>query len=170
MTLPPMAGTHRNPRHHAIGRMVHRRPKNPGKDTTMKYVSMFPGIEAATVAWKQPDRQPAAFPGIEPFPCAAPKHHHPTVPNLADMTKADWNDHHHTADIVVGGSPCNSFSTEGPRKALDDPRGQPMPAYSRACQQIDPEWIVRGKRARSIIRRSRARFRHTPANRGRTLA
>lgn len=103
---------------------------------------MFSGIEAATVAWKQLDWQPVAFSEIEPFPCAVLKHHYPTVPNLADMTKVDWNDYHHTADIVVGGSPCNSFSTEGLRKALDDPRGQLMPAYFRACQQIDPEWIV----------------------------
>lgn len=72
----------------------------------MKYVSMFSGIEAATVAWKPLDWQPVAFSEIEPFPCAVLKHHYPTVPNLGDMTKVDWNDYHHTADIVVGGSPC----------------------------------------------------------------
>lgn len=108
----------------------------------MKYVSMFSGIEAATVAWKPLDWQPVAFSEIEPFPCAVLKHHYPTVPNLGDITKVDWNDYHHTADIVVGGSPCQSFSIAGFRKALDDPRGQLMPAYFRACQQIDPEWIV----------------------------
>ena len=67
---------------------------------------MFSGIEAATVAWKQLDWQPVAFSEIEPFPCAVLKHHYPTVPNLGDITKVDWNDYHHTADIVVGGSPC----------------------------------------------------------------
>ena len=108
----------------------------------MKYVSMFSGIEAATVAWKPLGWQPVAFSEIEPFPCAVLKHHYPTVPNLGDMTKVDWNDYHHTANIVVGGSPCQSFSIAGLRKALDDPRGQLMPAYFRACQQIDPEWIV----------------------------
>lgn len=72
----------------------------------MKYVSMFSGIEAATVAWKPLDWQPVAFSEIEPFPCAVLKHHYPTVPNLGDITKVDWNDYHHTADIVVGGSPC----------------------------------------------------------------
>lgn len=108
----------------------------------MKYISMFSGIEAATVAWEPLGWQPVAFSEIEPFPCAVLKHHYPTVPNLGDMTKVDWNDYHHTANIVVGGSPCQSFSIAGLRKALDDPRGQLMPAYFRACQQIDPEWIV----------------------------
>ena len=103
---------------------------------------MFSGIEAATVAWKPLGWQPVAFSEIEPFPCAVLKHHYPTVPNLGDMTKVDWNDYHHTANIVVGGSPCQSFSIAGLRKALDDPRGQLMPAYFRACRQIDPEWIV----------------------------
>ena len=42
----------------------------------------------------------------------------------------------------VGGSPCQAFSIAGLRKALDDPRGQLMLEYLRACAEIDPEWIV----------------------------
>lgn len=72
----------------------------------MKYVSLFSGIEAATVAWKPFGWQPLAYAEIDPFPKAVLAHHYPDVPDLGDMTKVDWTKYRGTADIVVGGSPC----------------------------------------------------------------
>lgn len=108
----------------------------------MKYISLFSGIEAATVAWAPLGWKPVAYAEIEPFPKAVLKHHYPNVPDLGDMTKVDWSKYHHAADVVVGGSPCQAFSVAGLRKALADPRGQLMLEYIRACYEIDPEWIV----------------------------
>ena len=110
--------------------------------STIRYISLFSGIEAATVAWHQLGWKPIAYAGIEPFPKAVLRQHYPEVPDLGDMTKVDWKQYHHTADVVVGGSPCQAFSIAGLRKALDDPRGQLMLEYLRACAEIDPEWIV----------------------------
>lgn len=108
----------------------------------MKYISLFSGIEAATVAWQTLGWESVAYAEIEPFPKAVLKHHYPNVPDLGDMTKVNWKEYHHAADVVVGGSPCQAFSIAGLRKALDDPRGQLMLEYLRACAEIDPEWIV----------------------------
>ena len=36
----------------------------------MRYVSLFSGIEAASVAWEPLGWEPVAFAEIEPFPCA----------------------------------------------------------------------------------------------------
>ena len=108
----------------------------------MKYISLFSGIEAATVAWQPLGWEPIAYAEVEPFPKAVLKQHYPNVPDLGDMTKVDWKQYHHAADVVVGGSPCQAFSIAGLRKALDDPRGQLMLEYLRACAEIDPEWIV----------------------------
>lgn len=72
----------------------------------MKYVSLFSGIEAATVAWKPLGWQALAYAEIDPFPKAVLAHHYPDVPDLGDMTKVDWRKYRGTADIVVGGSPC----------------------------------------------------------------
>lgn len=110
--------------------------------STIRYISLFSGIEAATVAWQSLGWKPVAYAEIEPFPKAVLKHHYPNVPDLGDMTKVDWKEYHHAADVVVGGSPCQAFSIAGLRKALDDPRGQLMLEYLRACHEIDPEWIV----------------------------
>ena len=110
--------------------------------STIRYISLFSGIEAATVAWQPLGWEPIAYAEIEPFPKAVLKHHYPNVPDLGDVTKVDWKQYHHAADVVVGGSPCQAFSVAGLRKALDDPRGQLMLEYLRACAEIDPEWIV----------------------------
>ena len=109
---------------------------------TIRYISLFSGIEAATVAWHQLGWKPIAYAEIEPFPKAVLRQHYPEVPDLGDVTKVDWKQYHHAADVVVGGSPCQAFSIAGLRKALDDPRGQLMLEYLRACAEIDPEWIV----------------------------
>lgn len=75
----------------------------------MKYVSLFSGIEAASVAWGPLGWEPMAFSEIDPFPCAVLKKRYPDVPNLGDITKIDWSDFIDKCgkpDLVVGGSPC----------------------------------------------------------------
>jgi DNA (cytosine-5)-methyltransferase 1 len=107
----------------------------------MKYLSVCSGIEAATVAWHHMGWEPVAFSEIEPFPSAVLAHHYPSVPNWGDMTKfKEWPD----ADInvLVGGTPCQSFSIAGLRKGLDDPRGNLMLTYLAIADRYRPEWLV----------------------------
>ncbi|WP_165170641.1 DNA cytosine methyltransferase [Adlercreutzia sp. ZJ242] len=108
----------------------------------MRYISLFSGIEAASVAWMPLGWEPVALSEIDPFPCAVLAERMPSVPNLGDMTKVDWSEYHGAADLVIGGSPCQSFSVAGLRKGLADPRGNLMLEYLRACSEIDPEWII----------------------------
>ena len=81
----------------------------------MRYISLFSGIEACSVAWKSLGWEPVAFADFEKFPSAVLAHHYPEVPNLGDVTKVNWNEWKGKADVVVGGSPCQSFSVAGRR-------------------------------------------------------
>ena len=108
----------------------------------MRYISLFSGIEAATVAWETLGWKPVAYSEIDPFAKAVLAHHYQDVPDLGDMTQVDWMKYRGTVDLVCGGSPCQAFSIAGFRKALDDPRGQLMLEFVKACHEIDPEWIV----------------------------
>ncbi len=45
-------------------------------------------------------------------------------------------------DVVVGGSPCQSFSVAGLRKGLNDPRGNLMLEYLRIVSEMRPQWMV----------------------------
>lgn len=108
----------------------------------MKYISLFSGIEAASVAWKPLGWEPIAFCEFDKTPSKVLAKNFPDIPNLGDVTKVDWHKYHGTANIVVGGSPCQAFSIAGARKGLNDLRGQLMLEYLRACAEIDPEWII----------------------------
>jgi DNA (cytosine-5)-methyltransferase 1 len=107
----------------------------------MKYLSVCSGIEAATVAWHHMGWQPVAFSDIEPFPSAVLAHHYPNVPNLGDMTKfEEWN--LEPINLLVGGTPCQSFSVAGLRKGLADPRGNLMLTFLAIAQRHRPQWLV----------------------------
>jgi DNA (cytosine-5)-methyltransferase 1 len=107
----------------------------------MRYLSVCSGIEAATVAWHGLGWQPVGFSEIEPFPSAVLAHHYPKVPNLGDMTRyKEWDIG--TIDLLVGGTPCQSFSVAGLRKGLEDPRGNLALVYCGILDHFRPKWFV----------------------------
>ena len=109
----------------------------------MKYLSVCSGIEAASNAWEPLGWEPEAFSEIEPFPSAVLKHHWPKVQNLGDMTKHEqWNIQSGTIDLLVGGTPCQSFSVAGLRQGLKDPRGNLMLTYLAIAERLKPRWLV----------------------------
>jgi DNA-cytosine methyltransferase len=108
----------------------------------MKYLSVCSGIEAATVAWHEMGWSPVAFSEIEKFPSDVLAHHYPNVPNLGDMNNyKDWT-LNEPIDILVGGTPCQSFSVAGLRKGLEDPRGNLMLTFGAIADKFKPAWIV----------------------------
>ncbi|MDE2106805.1 MAG: DNA cytosine methyltransferase [Patescibacteria group bacterium] len=104
--------------------------------------SICSGIGAPEVAWKPLGWQFEFCAEIEPFPCAVLAHRHPEAPNWGDMTSfKDWN--YDTAiDVLVGGTPCQSFSVAGLRKGLDDPRGNLMLTFGAIAAKYRPRWVV----------------------------
>ena len=108
----------------------------------MKYLSLCSGIEAATVAWHPLGWEAVAYSEIERFPSEVLAHHYPNTPNLGDMTKfKEWTNVSNV-DVLVGGTPCQSFSVAGLRKGLDDPRGNLMLTYLAIARQYSPRWLV----------------------------
>lgn len=107
----------------------------------MRYLSVCSGIEAASCAWHPLGWEPVAFSEIEKFPSAVLAHHYPNVPNWGDMTKfKEWPDA--DVDVLVGGTPCQSFSVAGLRKGLADPRGNLALTYLAIADKYRPEWLV----------------------------
>lgn len=107
----------------------------------MRYLSVCSGIEAATVAWEPLGWTAAAFSEIEPFPSALLAHYYPDVPNLGDMERhREWG--LADVDLLVGGTPCQSFSVAGLRKGMADPRGNLALVYLAIADQLRPEWLV----------------------------
>jgi DNA (cytosine-5)-methyltransferase 1 len=110
----------------------------------MKYGSVCSGIEAASVAWHHLGWEPQWFSEIEQFPSEVLKHRFPDVPNLGDMTQLTQNPtfNERSIDLLVGGTPCQSFSVAGLRKGLADPRGNLMLTFLALADAKKPKWIV----------------------------
>ena len=108
----------------------------------MNYLSVCSGIEAATVAWHHMGWKPVGFSEIEKFPSQVLAHHYPQVTNFGDMTKyKEWK-LDDSVGLLVGGTPCQSFSVAGLRKGLEDPRGNLALTYVGMLDHFRPKWCV----------------------------
>jgi len=108
----------------------------------MNYLSVCSGVEAATVAWHHMGWNPVGFGEIEKFPSQVLAHHYPNVTNFGDMTKyKEWKIDG-TIGLLVGGTPCQSFSVAGLRKGLEDPRGNLALTYVGILDHFRPKWFV----------------------------
>ena len=107
----------------------------------MRYGSVCSGIEAATAAWHPLGWEPAFFSEIEPFPRAVLQHHYPEVPLHGDFTTIEANEYG-PIDLLVGGTPCQSFSIAGLRGGLDDDRGNLALEFLRLADRTRPRWLV----------------------------
>ena len=106
----------------------------------LRYGSVCSGIEAVSVAWQGMGFEPAWFSEIESFPCAVLAHHYPSVQNYGDMTTLPeriLSGEIEAPDILVGGTPCQSFSVAGLRNSLDDERGNLTLVFVRILNAIN---------------------------------
>lgn len=124
----------------------------------MKYASVCSGVEAASLAWMPLGWKAAWFSEIEPFPCEVLKQRFPGVPNLGDMTKIkvdnlENGDQKYTngdgavvivpggVDLLVGGTPCQSFSLAGKREGLEGASGLAR-TFVELLGAMRPRWFV----------------------------
>jgi DNA (cytosine-5)-methyltransferase 1 len=105
------------------------------------YGSVCSGIEAASAAWHGLGWKPSFFSEIEAFPRAVLTHHYSDVPLHGDFTTIK-GDEYEPIDLLVGGTPCQSFSIAGLRGGLDDDRGNLALEFCRLAQRLRPRWIV----------------------------
>jgi DNA (cytosine-5)-methyltransferase 1 len=108
----------------------------------MNYLSVCSGVEAATVAWHSLGWKPVGFSEIEKFPSAVLQHHYPQVTNYGDMTTYKEWDINESVGLLVGGTPCQSFSVAGLRKGLEDPRGNLALTYVGILDRFRPKWFI----------------------------
>ncbi len=93
------------------------------------------------MAWHGMGWEPAFFSEIDAFPSAVLQHHYPEVPLHGDFTTIK-DDDYGAIDLLVGGTPCQSFSVAGLRGGLDDDRGNLALEFLRLAQRKAPKWLA----------------------------
>jgi len=107
----------------------------------MIYGSVCSGIEAASVAWHPLGWKASFVSEIDKFPRAVLAHHYPEVPLHGDFTTIQ-DGQYEPIDLLVGGTPCQSFSVAGLRGGLDDDRGNLALEFLKLAQRLRPRWVV----------------------------
>lgn len=93
------------------------------------------------MAWADLGWRPAFVSEIASFPCKVLAHHYPDVTNHGDFSRITRSQSA-GIDLLVGGTPCQSFSVAGLRRGLDDARGALALEFLRLADQARPRWIV----------------------------
>jgi DNA (cytosine-5)-methyltransferase 1 len=107
----------------------------------MIYGSVCSGIEAASVAWHPLGWKAAFFSEIEPFPRAVLAARWPGVKCHGDFTTIKAGQYA-PIDVLVGGTPCQSFSVAGLRGGMADARGNLALEFLLLAKRLRPRWIV----------------------------
>ena len=106
----------------------------------LTFGSVCTGIGSPEVAWHSLGWRSVWMAEIDRAASEVLAYRFPGVPNHGDMTLLAGKVRAReieAPDILVGGTPCQSFSVAGMRKGLDDPRGQLTIAFIDLVNAID---------------------------------
>lgn len=86
--------------------------------------------------------EPAWFAEVDEAPARVLAYRHPTVPNLGDVTRVNWEEAPRV-NVLAGGFPCQDVSIAGARRGLKDgTRSGLWSEFAKAIDVLRPDWVV----------------------------
>jgi DNA (cytosine-5)-methyltransferase 1 len=110
----------------------------------MNYLELCTGISAPSVAWGPLGWRCVGHSEIKPFANEVLARHYPGIRNYGNLNEHEkWNIEPGSVDVVVAGTPCQSFSVGNQRRAgINDPRGELALEAIRLVARIRPRVVV----------------------------
>lgn len=117
----------------------------------MNYLSFFSGALGLDLGLEKGGLNPLLFCESDKKCQATIKINKPNIPligdirnytskNILDLLLMSKNDHE--IDLIVGGPPCQSFSTAGMRRSFEDERGNVFLYFLKIATELMPRYIV----------------------------
>lgn len=103
--------------------------------------SVCSGIGAPECAWQGLSWHSVFASEIAAFPRAVFGRRFPSVPIHGDFTTIEAGTYG-PIDLLVGGTPCQSFSVAGLRGGMADERGNLALEFLRLADRLNPRWVV----------------------------
>ena len=108
----------------------------------MRYATICSGIGAPELA-VQPLRWKCLFQSeTEPFPRAVLQHHYPKTKLYEDFREINQDNWLDKIELLVAGTPCQSFSNAGQRQGITEARGNLTLEYIRFVLRTQTRWAV----------------------------
>jgi len=108
----------------------------------MKVLSLFDGISCGRVALERAGINVEKYYSseIEPSAITITNSNYPDTIQIGDITKLNGSDY--DVDIVIGGSPCQGFSSAGKGLNFSDPRSMLFFEYVRVLNECSPKYFL----------------------------
>ena len=107
----------------------------------LRVLSMFSGCGALDLGLELTGGfETVAVCEVAPYACGVLQRHWPHVPNLGDVTKADYSEIE--ADVLIAGFPCQDLSNAGNCAGLSGDRSGLFWEVPRAVRVVRPQVIV----------------------------
>ncbi|HCR3333864.1 TPA: DNA cytosine methyltransferase [Morganella morganii] len=116
----------------------------------MKYLSFFSGALGLDLGLESMGFVPLLYCEMDKSCRETIKTNRPDVPLIDDIRKYKAidivekikNKKHDDIDLIVGGPPCQAFSTAGARRSFEDDRGNVFLHFLEICMELNPKFIV----------------------------
>ena len=113
----------------------------------MKFIDLFSGIGGFRSGLEKNGHKAIAYSEVDKYAKQSYTSIYETSEelDLGDITKVSneqWQDLKRKANIIVGGSPCQSFSLAGKRRGFEDTRGTLFFHYVNAIKEVQPEFFI----------------------------
>lgn len=113
----------------------------------MKFIDLFSGIGGFRSGLEKNGHKAVAYSEVDKYAKQSYTSIYETSEelDLGDITKVSneqWQDLKGKANIIVGGSPCQSFSLAGKRRGFEDTRGTLFFHYVNAIKEVQPEFFI----------------------------
>lgn len=111
---------------------------------TLNILSLFDGMSCGQIALNELGFKIGKYFAceIEPNAIKVTQDNYPNTIQLGDVTKVKANDLKAKIDLLIGGSPCQGFSTAGKQLNFDDPRSKLFFEFVRLLKEAKPKYFL----------------------------
>lgn len=110
----------------------------------MKVLSLFDGISCGRVALERANIFVEKYwaSEIKPFAIKCSKENYKDIIHIGDVTKINKETFNEQIDLLIGGSPCQNFSSIGNGKGLEGEQSKLFFEYLRILKEYKPKYFI----------------------------
>jgi site-specific DNA-cytosine methylase len=109
----------------------------------LRVVSLFDGMSCGRIALEKAGKEVAYYYAseIDKYAIKISEKNYPDIIRIGDVTKVGWHNYTLNTDLLIGGSPCQSFSVAGDNTGFEGKSGL-FWEFVKALKEIKPKYFL----------------------------